>query len=291
MRKRTTAIILVLIILLLFSGCNKKEDLQPVSIGNLAFEYDTKVWTYYKSSDETAPLEFKDAKENTVSIYVSQESTYQHPMEMIQFFKNMASTKEGFEVFLEPTKIDVKGITWYEYGYLFKEGDVTRKVYQRYYGKYYNAASISYTSTDKNYDFGYEEAIKLMSDVKATDVNNDANEAKAHQFLVGEWDIAESGYLAFKDDGTYAWYKDATKDQSNMHYGAYGCDVENAVMSLKEGDGIYLVLFPEGLTVNGAKEQMGAYKMDYIISFENGEEEGYKMVSMSSYSLYTLTKQ
>ncbi|MDF2905161.1 MAG: hypothetical protein K0R34_482 [Herbinix sp.] len=291
MKKGIQAIIIVLTTLLLFTGCNNKEDLQPVSIGNLSFEYDANVWQYNKSTDEAAPLEFEDKKGNTVSIYVSQESTYQHPLDMIQFFETMVSTNDGFEIFLKPTKIDVNGATWYEYGYNFKDGDVLRKVYQRYYGKYYNAASISYTSTDKNYDFGYDKALKMMSGIKTSDMTNDVNEAKAHEFLVGEWDVAASGYLSLKEDGTYEWYKDSSKDKSNMHYGTYGCDVENAVMSLKEGDGIYLVLFPEGLTVNGSEEEMTTYKMDYIISFDKKEEEGYQMVNMSSYTLYTLTKQ
>jgi hypothetical protein len=292
MKKGTSAIIIMLATLLLFTGCSsKKEDLQPVTIGNLAFQYNAKLWDYNKSKDEAAPLEFKDDKGNTVSIYVSQESTYQHPMDMIRFFETMVSTKEDFEVFLKPTKIDVNGTSWYEYGYSFKEGNTVQKVYQRYYGKYYNAASISFSSTDKNYEAGYKEALKIMSDIKATDVPNDVNEAKAHEFLVGEWDVADSGYLVLKEDGTYEWYKDAAKDKNNMHYGTYGCDIENAVMSLKEGDGIYLALFPDGLNVNGSKEEMTTYKMDYIISFEKNEEEGYQMVNMSSYALYTLTKQ
>lgn len=292
MKKGTPAILIILATLLLFTGCSsKKEDLQPVTIGNLAFQYNAKLWDYNKSTDEAAPLEFEDDKGNTVSIYVSQESTYQHPMEMIRFFETMVSTKEDFEIFLEPAKIDVNGTSWYEYGYSYKEGSTIHKVYQRYYGRYYNAASISYSSTDKNYEAGFKEAQKIMSDIKATDVTNDVNEAKAHEFLVGEWDVADSGYLVLKEDGTYEWYKDAAKDKSNMHYGTYGCDIENAVMSLKEGDGIYLALFPEGLNVNGSEQEMTTYKIDYIISFEKNEEEGYPMVNMSSYALYTLTKQ
>ena len=292
MKKSIPAIIMIISTLLLLTGCNnKKEDLQPVSIGNLAFQYDAAFWQHKKSTNEAAPLEFTDAKGNVVSIYVSQESTYQHPLDMIQFFETMVSTKDNFEVFLKPTEIKVNDATWYEYGYSYKEGDILHKVYQRYYGKFYNAASISYTSTDKNYDYGYEEAVKLMSGINATVNNNDINEAKAQEFLVGEWDVAKSGYLVMKKDGTYEWYKDAKKDKNNMHYGSFGCDVENAVMDLKEGDGIYLVLFPEGLTVDGTEKEMTTYKIDYLISFEKGENEGYPMVNMSSYALYTITKQ
>lgn len=290
--KKILSMIFILSTILLLIGCaGKSNDLQPVTIGNLAFQYNAGFWDYQKSNDDTAPLAFKDKKGNTLSIYVSQESTYQHPMEMIRFLETMVSENEGFEIFLKPTRLEVNGVEWYEYGYLFQEGNTVRKVYQRYYGRYYNAASISYTSTDKNYDSGFPEAMKIMSDIKVTETSNEANETKAHEFLVGEWDMADSGYLVLREDGTYEWYKDTAKDKNNMHYGTYGCDIENEIMSLKEGDGIYLALFPEGLTVNGSKENMSTYKMDYIISFEKNEKEGYPMVNMSSYALYTLTKQ
>lgn len=276
---------------MLTSCSNKKEDLRPVSIGNLALNYDANVWEYNENTDQSAPLGFSDAKGNLVNVYVSQESTYQHPLEMIKFLETMVSTNEQYEVFLEPTETSVNGTTWYEFGYSYKDGITIRKVYQRYYGKYYNAASISYSSTEGNYKSGYDEAMKMMSEVKITDVTNDVNEAKAHEFLVGEWDLAASGYLVIKDDSTYEWYKDSTKDKNNMHYGTFGCDIENATLELKEGDGVYLVLFPEVLTINGVAEEPTSYKSDYIISFDKKGSEGYQMVNMSSYKLYTMIKQ
>lgn len=281
---------LILSAFVLLSGCSKKSDMEPVSIGNIEFEYDTKVWKFINSTTTNDPLKFEDAKGNVLSLYVSQESTYQHPMEMIKFMESLVSSSEEYNVFLEPNMIDVNGTPWYEFGYSYKDGDTVRKIYQRYYGKYYNAASVSYTSTEQNYDSGYEEAIKVMSAFKTEDVSNEKNEAKAHEFLVGEWDVAGSGYLVLKDDGTYEWYKDAQMDKNNMHYGTFGCDVENQTMSLNEGDGVYLVLFPEGLIVNGTAETMSTYKIDYLISFEQKEDSGYQMVNMSTYSLYTLSK-
>lgn len=291
--KKTVRAIFILSALMLFASCSgKKEELKPVSIGNLTFEFDANVWEHIENKAENAPLEFKDSKGNTISIYVSQESTYQHPMEMINFYKTMFSGYDEFKEFLAPNKLEVNGNTWYEYGYSYKDGTSIRKVYQRFYGKYYNAASISYSSTEEDYDTGYDEAVKMMSKIKASDVTNDVNEAKAHKFLVGDWEVTNSGYLVLHDDGTYEWYKDASKDANNMHSGTYGCDVENATMSLKEGDGIYLVLFPEKLIVNGEAEESKSYKIDYLISFEQKENtDGYQMVNMASYNLYNIIKK
>ena len=276
--------------LLLLTGCSKKNELTPINIGNLSCHYDSQVWGLNKT-DEGAPLELHDASGNLMNISVSQESTYQHPLDMINFLEEMASTKEGFMVFKEPAKIEVNGTTWYEYGYSFIEGSYIRKVYSRFYGKYYNAASISFSAPDSSYETGLTEALKIMSDVKMTDVTNEAKEAEAHEFLVGEWEVKNSGYLVLKDDGTYEWYKDSTMDKNNMHRGTYGCDVENATLELKRGDGVYLVLFPEELIIDGNSEGSSTPKIDYIISFNMHGLEGYQMVNMASYNLYTVIKQ
>ncbi|MHB8127870.1 MAG: hypothetical protein ACYDEX_02615 [Mobilitalea sp.] len=290
--KKIIQTFLILSTLLILTGCSsKKEDLQPISIGNLALDYDANVWEYNENPDMSAPLEFSDPKGNLVNVYVSQESTYQHPLEMIMLFETMISTYDQYKVFVEPAETTVNGTTWYEYGYSYKDGSTIRKVYQRYYGKYYIAASISYSSTEANFEASYKEAMQMMSAVKITDVPNDVNEAKAHEFLVGEWDLADSGYLVIYDDRTYEWYKDSAKDKNNMHHGTYGCDVENATMELKEGDGLYLVLFPEGFLLDGVAQETTSYKSDYIISFDQKGAEGYQMVNMSSYSLYTMIKQ
>ncbi len=275
--------------LLLLTGCSKNE-LTAITIGNLSCHYDSEIWGL-KKTDEGAPLELHDAAGNRLTFSVSQETTYQHPLDMINFLEEMISSTEGFQVFKEPTEIKVNGTSWYEYGYSYKDGSEIKKVYQRYYGKYYNAASISFTSTDKNYEAGLAEALKIMSDVKMTDVSNEANEAEAREFLVGEWEVKNSGYLVLKDDSTYEWYKDRSMDKSNMHHGSYGCDVENTNMELKRGDGVYLVLFPEELIVDGAVQPASAPKMDYIISFDMQGTEGYQMVNMASYRLYTLIRQ
>ncbi len=276
---------------LLLTGCSKNKELTSINIGNLSCHYDSQIWGLTKT-DDGAPLELHDAIGNRLTFSVSQETTYQHPLDMIKFLEQMISTTNGFYVFQQPTRIEVNGTSWYEYGYGFIDDSEVYKVYQRYYGKNYNAASISFTSTSKNYEAGIEEALKIMSDVKMTDVINENNEKEAREYLVGTWEVKNSGYLVLKDDSTYEWYKDRSMDKSNMHHGTYGCDVENVKMELKRGDGVYLVLFPEEIIIEGTAEVSSTPKMDYIISFHKEEgSEGYQMVNMSSYRLYTVIKQ
>ncbi len=286
--KKTIRGLLILLVVFLFTACSKGSI--PVEIGNLSFSYDSKIWTV-KSYTENAPLELTDKNKNKININVSQETTYQHPMSMIFFIESMISDQDGFQVFLEPNEITVNDTKWYEYGYLYKNGDTTYKVYQRYYGKYYNATSVSYTATAERYEAGYDEAIRLMSDIKVEEVSNEENEAKAKEFLVGEWDLNGRGYLVLSDDNTYEWYSDSSKDDNNKHYGIYGCDVENANMNMSDGDGIYLVLFPEALILDGVSEASMQYKIDYLISLGNQESEDYSMVNMSTYALFTITKK
>lgn len=279
----------ILSMILVLTACSKGSP--PVTIGNLSFSYNSKVWEHVKNNDKNAPLELKDKKDNKLSFNVSQESTYQHPMAMISFIENVLAGTDDFNVFLEPNEITVNDTKWFEYGYTYTVGSTTYKVYQRYYGKYYNAASLSYTSTPDKYDGSYDEAIKLMSDVKVEDVRNDQNEAKAKEFLVGEWDLNGKGYLVLSEDGTYEWFMDDNKDNNNKHYGIYGCDIENANMNLLEGDGFYLVLFPESLVVNGVEDTSLQYKSDFLISLKDETPEGYSMVNISNYNLYTINKQ
>ena len=213
-------------------------------------------------------------------------------MAMITFIESLISENAGFQVFLEPNEITVNGTKWYEYGYTYKDNSSTYKVYQRYYGKYYNAASISYTSTPDQYDSGYDEAIRFMSDVKIQEVDNKINEEKAKEFLVGEWDLNGRGYLVLSKDGTYEWFSDAGMDNNNKHYGSYGCDVENSNMNMVEGEGLYLVLFPEALVINGATDSTALqYKIDYLISLDSEEDIGYQMVNISTYALFNMTRQ
>jgi hypothetical protein len=287
--KKTLQRLIVLSIAFLLTSCS--SGFRPASIGNLTFNYDATVWKHIKNNNENAPLELKDSNDNKISFNVSQESTYQHPLAMISFIESIISADESFQVYLEPNEITVNGTKWYEYGYIYNEGSTTYKVYQRYYGKYYNAASVSYTSTPDKFEGGYDLAIKLMADIKVEDVSNVENETKAKEFLVGEWDLNGKGYLVLSENGAYEWFIDSSKDKNNMHFGTYGCDVENMNMNLLEGDGLYLVLFPESLVIAGETDTSLQYKSDFLISFEDEASIDYSMVNLSNYTLYTITRQ
>jgi hypothetical protein len=286
--KKTLQGLLLVAMVLIMVACKKGSV--PVTVGNVSFSFDEEVWTLVKNV-ANEPLEFADKNDNKISLNVSKESTYQHPMVMISFVESLVSDYKNFQVFLEPNEITVNGTKWYEYGYTFKDGATAYKVYQRYYGKYYNAASVSYVSTTEKYDAGYDEAIILMSDIKVQDVDNKENEEKAKNFLVGEWDLDGKGYLVLSKDGSYEWFRDSSKDSNNMHYGCYGCDVENSNMNMAEGEGLYLVLFPEALVVDGVIDTALQYKIDYLISLEGVDDGSYKMVNISTYTLYNMTRQ
>ena len=287
--KKTIYVLNIFLIIFLFTACGKNTS--SIILGNLSFKYDTKVWKMLEKSDESTSIELRDSNDNIINIYTSTESTYQHPMTMISFIEDILSSSEDFQVFQEPNEITVNGNKWYEYGYIYTVGSTTYKVYQRYYGKYYTAASVSYTSIIDNFYAGYDEAIKLMSQIKVNEEVNNENEKKAKEFLVGEWDLNKEGYLIFSEDGTYEWYSDKSKNKNNMHYGTYGCDVENPSLSLNEGDGIYLVLLPEALIINGKYESAIQFKNDFIMYFTEVENNGYSMVNIATYSLYTMYKQ
>lgn len=287
--KKTFQGLIVMALILLFTACSKGN--QTLNIGNLSLNYNAKVWEKVEGTGENSPLDFINKAGNTISINVSQESTYQHPLMMISFVEEIVSSSDDFEVYLEPNEIMINNTSWYEYGYHYKDGSTVYKVYQRFYGKYYNAASISFTSTLDNFDSGFKEAEKFMADIVVEEIDNIEKEEKAKEFLVGEWDLSSAGYLVLNEDGTYAWYSNSSKDENNKHYGSYGCDIENATMSLNEGDGVYLVLFPEGLVIDGNADSGLTSKSDYIISFEKDSAGGYPMVNITSFTMYSLIKQ
>ena len=116
-------------------------------------------------------------------------------------------------------------------------------------------------------------------------------EAKAKEFLVGEWDMGGAGYLVIEEGGTYTWYMDSSKDAANMHTGAYGCDTQSTTLGFGEGEGIYLVLFPEKLTVEGKEGTTGSSKYDYGISLEQQTDGSYQMINATTFTMYELNKQ
>ena len=130
--KKTFRFFFLLYVCIVLVAC-KGSGKGKVSIGNLAFKYDKEIWEYIKPSDENAPLQFVDDYDNIISFFVTQESTYQHPLEMINMFKELQLEGSIYTIYLEPTKIEVNGETWYEFGYQVDDGITKHKVYQRYY--------------------------------------------------------------------------------------------------------------------------------------------------------------
>ena len=66
--------------------------------------------------------------------------------------------------------------------------------------------------------------------------------------------------VVMNDDGTYMWYMESSKNEDNMHKGTYAGDVENSSVGFSEGEGIYFVLFPEVLYVEGEESKGGTDK-------------------------------
>lgn len=290
--KKNFRLLLLIFIFTFFVACSKTRE-NKVSIGNISFSYDDKIWTLVGDYDENGPLEFKDEYDNSLIIFVTEETTYQHPLEMIDVFETLRINNESFKVFLQPTQIDVKGSTWYEHGYELVDGTTNYKVYQRFYGKYYNAINIKYVSNTENFDKSLQAAKELMSDVEIDLLSNEKNEDKAKKSLVGEWDLSNSGYLILNQNNTYEWYQDSSKDKNNYHFGTYGCDIESedlAFFSFEEGEGFYLVLFLEDLLINGESGRQMGHKSDFLIKFDDIESDDYQMINMNSYKSYSMTR-
>lgn len=291
MKKNLRAFLIISIFTFLVA-CSKTRG-NKVSVGNISFLYNDEVWTQVGGFDENEPIEFKDEYENSLIIFVTEETTYQHPQEMIDIFETFRINNESFKVFLQPTKIDVKGNSWYEHGYELDDGTTNHKIYQRFYGEYYSAINIRYISNPENYDKNLQAAKELMSTVEIDLLSNKENEDKAKESLVGEWDLSNNGYLILNQDGTYEWYQDSSKDKNNYHFGTYGCDIESkelAFFSFEEGEGFYLVLFLEDLIVNGETGGQMGYKSDFLISFDDIESDDYQMINLSSYRMYPMTR-
>ncbi len=286
--KKTFKIFLLISIFTLLVGCNNTGK-NHVSIGNISFEYNDDIWTYIESSEENAPIELIDEYDNVLSFFVTEESTYQHPLDMIDLLETLRLNNEDFQVFLQPTKINEDEDSWYEYGYEIDDGTRVHKVYHRFYGRYYNAINISYNSNIDDFDKSFQAAKDLMNSVVMDSKSNEDKENKAKEFLVGEWDLFINGYLILNQNGTYEWYQDSSKDKNNFHEGTYGCDIENEYIGFKEGEGFYLVLFPEELIINGESGQGIGHKSDFLISY-NDDTSNYSMVNISSYKLYSMAK-
>lgn len=301
---RWTACMAVLIML---AGCGKgdgiktenaseytdvsAENLKQAGLGALTLLYDNSVWTYDDSQGGDSGLAFTAKDGSLLGISCSKESFYQHPLEMIRISGQICASYTNYEQIEEPTAVSVQGEDWYEWVYKYEENGVKTVALQRFYGKNYYAYTMSYIAEEKSYEANKSEALKVMNSVVMSVPDNDEAEAKAKEFLAGEWDLGEQGYLVMSDDGTYNWYMDSSKDEKNMHEGTYCGDVTNEVVGFKEGEGVYFVLFPDVLYVNGEEQETSAVKYDYVVSTTVQPDGTYQMLNPTTFALYSMQRQ
>lgn len=269
----------------------EKDGLKQAGLGAMALLYDDNVWTYAEEESTDASLVFRDSDDAVLGVSCSRESYYQHPLDMLNTAKQIYSTFPGYEEIEAPAEIQVQNDGWYEWACKYEEDGVETIALQRFYGKNYYAYTVSYVVKAKAYDAGKNEALKVMNSAVMSVPGNEGAEEKAKEFLVGEWDLGDSGCLVLEQDGTYAWYMDSSKDGQNMHRGTYGCDVENAAVGFAEGEGIYFVLFPEVLYAQGKEGTTGSPKYDYLVSLEQQPDGSYQMLNGSTLVLYNMKKQ
>lgn len=241
------------------------ENYEQATLNELTMMYDPAVWSPTDVNGTENMLRFDASDNGVLGISRAVEGMYQHPLDMIAMAKQIYSGYEGFEALSEPVEVQVNDISWYEWSYQYMQEGEMVKTLQRVYGKNYYAYSLSYVSNEAGYDINLQSAKDAMSTVEVVVPDNTQAEEKAKEFLVGEWDMGSSGYLVLEKDGTYTWYMNSTKDEANMHTGTYGCDVQNTSLGFVEGEGVYLVLFPEKLMVEGQENKTGSVKYDYGI--------------------------
>ncbi len=305
--KRTLRLTVCMAVLIMLAGCGKAdstkadqtaeyadvsaEDLKQAGLGALALLYDETIWTYDDTQGGDSGLAFTAKDGSLLGITCSKESFYQHPLEMIRISEQICASYAKYEEVEEPTLISVQGEDWYEWVYRYEENGVSTVALQRFYGKNYYAYTMSYIAEEKAYEANKSEALKVMNSAVMSVPDNDEAEAKAKKFLVGEWDLGEQGYLVMSEDGAYNWYMDSSKDEKNMHKGAYCGDVTNEAVGFKEGEGVYFVLFPEGLYVDGQEQEMSAVKYDYVVSTKIQPDGTYQMLNPTTFALYSMQRQ
>lgn len=267
------------------------ENYMQATLDELTMMYDPTVWSPTDVGDSEGILRFDAMDNGVLGVSRSVEGMYQHPLDMVAMAQQIYSTYEGFETLSEPVEVEVNGNSWYEWSYQYIQDGSVLKTLQRVYGKNYYAFSLSYVSDEEGYEKNKESAQNAMDTVELTVPDNQAGEEKAKEFLVGEWDMGSNGYLVLNDDSTYTWFMDNTKDEANMHTGTYGCDVQNTSLGFEEGEGVYLVLFPEKLMVEGQENMTGSVKYDYGIMLKQEAEGVYQMLNVNTFGLYDLVRQ
>lgn len=267
------------------------NNLKQAGLGGLVILYDDSVWTYDETLGNDSSLAFTAPDDSLLGITCSRESYYQHPLDMISISGQLNSVYGNFEEVEEPTVVSVQDEDWYEWIYKYKENGVETIVLQRFFGKNYYAYTMSYVAEAKAFESNKNEALKVMNSAMVDVPDNTEAEEKAKDFLVGEWDLGASGYLVMNDDYTYAWYMDSSKDEKNMHRGTYSGDVSNDTLGFAEGEGVYFVLFPEVLYVDGEAGKTTNAKYDYAVSLEQQSDGTYPLINVSTFAMYSMMKQ
>lgn len=267
------------------------NNLKQAGLGGLVILYDDQFWTYDETLGNDSSLAFTAPDDSLLGITCSRESYYQHPLDMISISRQLNAVYENFEEIEEPTVVPVQDDEWYEWIYKYEENGVETVALQRFYGKNYYAYTMSYVAEASTYESNKNEALKVMNSAVLNVPDNTEAEEKAKEFLVGEWDLGASGYLVMNDDYTYAWYMDSSKDEQNVHRGTYSGDVENSTLGFAEGEGVYFVLFPEVLYVDGEEGMTANAKYDYAVSLEQQSDGAYPLINVSTFSMYSMLKQ
>lgn len=309
MKKLRLGWIMCGLMVLLLAGCGASDDNQESSVsesdeeyididnlkqaglGGLTILYDDSIWNYDEEQSSSSSIVFTTKDDTLLGISCSRESYYQYGLDMAYTSREMNSFYEGFEEVEEPTVVMVQGEEWYEWIYKYEENGVATMALQRFYGKNYYAYSMTYIAEEDNFEANKNEALKVMNSAILNVPDNTEAEEKVKEFLVGEWDLGDFGYLVMNEDGTYAWYEDSSRDENNVHKGTYKGDASNAALGFSEGEGIYFVLFPEVLYIGGEEGRTTNAKYDYAISLEQQSDGSYPMINASTFSMYSMFRQ
>lgn len=301
MKKKLWMLMLVLVMLMATAcdsssqtgdvGTEKENEFKykEAGIGDLKLKLQED-WKYEEEQCNDNSLAF--SKGNSIlGVSFSKEGAYQAPLDMADRVEMNYSSFADFKTLTEPKLIEVNGETWAEMEFSFTEDEKSVTVYERCYGKNYNAYAVSFTAFSDEYDADIEEAKMIMDTVTVSVEEYD--ETAAREFFVGEWGVGNGGLLVLNEDGTYQWYMDAeTKDPAYMHEGTYGCDDEIKSMGTAKGTGnYYLCLIPEHLYDDGKEVEMGAHIYNFAVSHESTAQDNvYQMINISTMGIYTIIR-
>lgn len=299
--KRKLWVILLLVVAAVMTACGGSSQGTDTEQEENEFKYkeagigDLKLklhedWKYEEEQCNDNSLAF--SKGNSIlGVSFSKEGAYQTPLDMADRVEMNYSSFEDYKEIMEPKLIEVNGETWCEMEFSFKEDGNDVTVYERCYGKNYNAYAVSFTAFSEEYEEDIEEA-KMIMDTVTMNVA-DYDETAAREFFVGEWGVGDGGLLILNEDGTYQWFMDAeSRDPAYMHEGTYGCDDEIKSMGTEKGSGsYYLCLIPEHFYNEGKEVEMSAHIYNFAVSHESTANDNvYQMINISTMGIYTIIK-